>query len=164
MIRVGIGFDAHPFDPARSLVLGGITIPESPGLAGHSDADIVAHAVADAVLGAAGLPALGELFPAGDERHRDASSLGLLGEVADRVARERWWVANVDVVLAADQPHLAPHVPAMAANLASALGPASEPLGPGVHVSVKPKRTEGLGFVGRAEGMAAWAVALLERG
>lgn len=161
--RVGLGFDVHPFGGDRPLVLGGVTV-DGPGLEGHSDADVVTHAVADALLGPAGLPDLGELFPAIDERFRDAASIGLLRDVAQRVASSGWWVVDVDVVVATERPQLAAHVAAMAANLADALGPAREPLGRGVHVSVKPKRAEGLGAIGRAEGIAVWAVALLERG
>jgi 2-C-methyl-D-erythritol 2,4-cyclodiphosphate synthase len=156
-----MGFDVHPFGGDGSLVLGGVAI-EGRGLHGHSDADVVAHAVADAVLGPVGLPDLGELFPASDDAYRDASSIGLLREVAQRVAGERWWIENVDVVIAAEEPRLAPHLAEMQANLAAALDPARRPMGVGVHVSVKPKRGEGLGYVGRAEGIAAWAVALLE--
>jgi 2-C-methyl-D-erythritol 2,4-cyclodiphosphate synthase len=155
--RVGLGYDIHPFtDPdaeARPLVLGGVTL-DGPGLAGHSDADAVCHAVADALLGPAGLPDLGELFPASDERYRGASSVGLLRDVAVRVAAAGWSVVNVDVVIAAEQPRLAPHLSAMAANLRDALD--------GAFVSVKPKRGEGIGAVGRGEGIACWAVALLE--
>lgn len=162
MMRVGLGFDVHPFGGEGPLVLGGVEI-EGPGLSGHSDADVLAHAVADAVLGPVGLPDLGELFPASDEQHRGASSIELLRDVAKRVGHERWWVENVDVVVAAEEPPLAPHLAAMQANLAAALDPARRPMGVGVHVSVKPKRGEGLGFVGRSEGIAVWAVALLER-
>ncbi len=162
--RVGLGFDVHPFaDDDRALVLGGVTIG-GRGLSGHSDADVVAHAVADAVLGAAGLGDLGSLFPAGDEATRGASSIGLLGEVARRVAAAGWWVVNVDVAVAAEEPRLAPHLADMVGNLTRALHPTAEPLGTGVHVSVKPKRAEGLGAIGRAEGVAAWAVALLQAG
>lgn len=161
MIRVGLGFDVHPFGGEGPLVLGGVTL-DGPGLVGHSDADVVAHAVADALLGPVGLPDLGTLFPASDDRYRAASSIGLLREVAAKVAAARWWVANVDVVVAAEQPRLAPHIAAMAANVEAALAPVRQPMGLGVHVSVKPKRGEGLGFVGRSEGIAAWAVALLE--
>ena len=161
MIRVGLGFDVHPFGGEGPLVLGGVTL-EGPGLVGHSDADVVAHAIADALLGPVGLPDLGTLFPASDERYRAVSSIGLLREVAAKVAAARWWVTNVDVVVAAEQPRLAPHIEAMAANVEATLAPVRQPMGLGVHVSVKPKRTEGLGFVGRAEGIAAWAVALLE--
>ncbi|HEX5615385.1 MAG TPA: 2-C-methyl-D-erythritol 2,4-cyclodiphosphate synthase [Acidimicrobiia bacterium] len=159
-IRVGLGFDVHPFATDGELVLGGVRL-EGPALAGHSDGDAVAHAVADAVLSAAGLPDLGTLFPASDEQWRGADSIALLHDVAERVRGERWWVVNVDVVIAAERPHLAEHVRAMAANVAEALVPAKEPLGGGVAVSVKPKRGEGLGAIGRAEGIAVWAVALL---
>jgi 2-C-methyl-D-erythritol 2,4-cyclodiphosphate synthase len=145
------------------LVLGGVTL-DGPGLVGHSDADAVAHAVADAVLGPAGLPDLGTLFPASDVQYAGVSSIALLAEVATRIAGGGWWVVNADVVIAAEQPRLAPHLAAMATNLAGALRAAEEPLGPGVHVSVKPKRGEGIGAVGRGEGIAVWAVALLERG
>jgi 2-C-methyl-D-erythritol 2,4-cyclodiphosphate synthase len=161
--RVGNGYDIHPFGGNGPLVLGGVTL-DGPGLAGHSDADAVAHAVADAVLGASGLPDLGTLFPASDERWRGASSIELLRDVAQRVRTAGWWVGNVDVVVAAEIPKLAPHVEAMAANLRAALTPAAEPLGDGIHVSVKPKRGEGLGAIGRSEGIAVWAVALLDRG
>jgi 2-C-methyl-D-erythritol 2,4-cyclodiphosphate synthase len=161
--RVGNGFDIHPVGGAGPLVLGGVTL-EGPGLVGHSDADAVAHAVADAVLGAAGLPDLGTLFPASDDQWRGASSIDLLHDVAQRVRAAGWWIGNVDVVIAAEIPKLGPHVAAMAANLSAALTPAAEPLGDGIHVSVKPKRGEGLGAIGRSEGIAVWAVALLDRG
>ena len=159
-MRVGLGFDVHPFGGEGPLVLGGVTF-DGPGLAGHSDADVVAHAVADALLGAAGLADLGTLFPATDERYRGANSMALLRVVAGRVAESGWQLANVDVVVAAERPHLAAHLPAMAEGLGAALHPlvghSATPA-----VSVKPKRVEGLGAIGRAEGIAAWAVALLE--
>jgi len=161
--RVGLGFDVHPFTAGRPLVLGGVTIEGAAGLAGHSDADVVAHAVADAVLGAAGLPDLGTLFPASDDEHAGASSLGFLEGVATRVRSEGFTVVNVDVVIAAETPRLAPHLGAMADNLSRALAAAYHDDDP-VPVSVKPKRAEGLGAIGRAEGIAAWAVALLEYG
>jgi 2-C-methyl-D-erythritol 2,4-cyclodiphosphate synthase len=161
--RVGLGFDIHAFGDAPPLVLGGVRIPESPRLSGHSDGDAVAHAVADALLGPAGLPDLGTLFPAGDEALRDADSIEMLGDVARRVAQLGWYVDNVDIVVAAEQPALAPHVEAMAANLVAALAPAREPMGPGIGVAVRPKRGEGLGAIGRAEGIAVWAVAALSR-
>ena len=151
-MRVGLGFDVHAFGGDRPLVLGGVTV-EGPGLAGHSDADVVAHAVADALLGAAGLPDLGTLFPAGDDRYAGADSMVLLGEVAGRVKGAGYQVGNVDVVVVAEKPRLGPHMRVMADNLARVVG------GP---VSVKPKRGEGLGAIGRAEGIAAMAVALLE--
>jgi 2-C-methyl-D-erythritol 2,4-cyclodiphosphate synthase len=163
VIRVGLGFDVHPFGGAGPLVLGGVTL-EGDGLVGHSDADVIAHAVADALLGPVGLPDLGTLFPATDEGYRDASSIELLREVGARVHAERWWVVNVDVVVAAEAPRLAPHLDAMKLNLVGALEAVREPMGPGVHVSITPKRGEGIGFVGRTEGIAAWAVALLELG
>jgi 2-C-methyl-D-erythritol 2,4-cyclodiphosphate synthase len=158
--RVGLGYDVHAFTPeggeSRPLVLGGVTIGGSPGLVGHSDADAVAHAVADALLGPAGLPDLGSLFPVSDDAYRGASSLELLRDVASRVEDAGWLVVNVDVVIAAEQPALAPHIEAMKTNLVGVLGE-------DVFVSVKPKRGEGVGAVGRAEGIAVWAVAMLER-
>jgi 2-C-methyl-D-erythritol 2,4-cyclodiphosphate synthase len=161
--RVGLGYDVHPFGGAGPLVLGGVHIDEGARLAGHSDGDAVAHAVSDAVLGAAGLPDLGTLYPATDEQWRDADSMMLLGEIATRVARDRWWVGNVDVVVAAEAPKLAPHIEMMAANVSAALAPAREPMGEVIAVSIKPKRGEGLGAIGRTEGIAVWAVVLLGR-
>jgi 2-C-methyl-D-erythritol 2,4-cyclodiphosphate synthase len=161
--RVGLGYDVHPFGEGAPLVLGGVRIEDGAVLAGHSDGDAVAHAVSDAVLGAAGQPDLGTLYPASDERWRGADSLALLSEVAARVAKDRWWVGNVDVVVAAEAPKLAPHVEAMAANVSAALTPAREPMGEQIAVSIKPKRGEGLGAIGRAEGIAVWAVVLLGR-
>ena len=163
MIRVGLGFDVHPFGGDGPLVLGGVEI-DGPGLVGHSDADVVAHAVADSLLGPVGLPDLGSLYPASDDTYEGASSVDLLRDVATRVHGERWWVVNVDVVVAAEAPKLAPHLDAMRNNLVDALEPVREPMGHGVHVSITPKRGEGMGFVGRTEGIAAWAVALLELG
>ena len=153
-VRVGLGYDVHPFgDESTTLVLGGVTI-DGPGLAGHSDADVICHAVADALLGPAGLPDLGTLFPASDDRWRGASSIELLRDVVARVEAAGWSVVNVDAVVNAEVPRLAPHLEAIAANLSAALG--------GVFVSVKPKRGEGIGAVGRTEGIACWAVALVE--
>jgi len=151
-LRVGLGFDVHAFGGDGPVVLGGVEIASAVGLAGHSDADVAAHAVADALLGAVGLPDLGTLFPASDDAYRDASSIELLREVVGRVADAGWCVSNVDVVIAAERPALADHIGAMAANLGEVLG---------APVSVKPKRTEGVGAVGRGEGIAAWAVALV---
>ena len=162
MMRVGLGYDVHPFGADGALVIGGVVIDGTPALLGHSDADVVAHAVADALLGPAGLPDLGELFPASDPAYAGASSMGLLAQVAAEVAAAGWWVGNVDVVIAAERPRLGPHRLVMAANVAVALEAARGPTGSGIHVSVGSKRGEGLGFVGRAEGIAAWAVALLE--
>jgi 2-C-methyl-D-erythritol 2,4-cyclodiphosphate synthase len=158
-----LGFDVHPFGAAPPLVLGGVTIPDAPRLVGHSDGDAVAHAVADAVLGPAGLPDLGTLFPASDEQLRGADSIALLAEVASRVIHAGWWIDNVDVVIAAETPKLAPHVELMAANLVDALKVAREPMGHGIGAAIRPKRGEGLGAIGRCEGIAVWAVALLSR-
>ncbi|MFA5884556.1 MAG: 2-C-methyl-D-erythritol 2,4-cyclodiphosphate synthase, partial [Acidimicrobiia bacterium] len=152
--RVGLGFDVHPFAEGRPLVLGGVVIPDAPGLAGHSDADAVAHAVADALLGAAGLPDLGTLFPASEDVNRDASSVGFLVEIARRLHADGWTVGNVDVVIAAETPRLAPHIPAIAAGVAAALDAVRDASDAAVPVSVKPKRGEGLGAIGRAEGIA----------
>jgi 2-C-methyl-D-erythritol 2,4-cyclodiphosphate synthase len=162
--RVGLGFDVHPFGTEPPLVLGGVEIPDAPRLAGHSDGDAIAHAVADALLGGAGLPDLGTLFPATDENSRGANSMQLLGEVVRKVSAERWWIDNVDVAVAAETPRLGPHIEAMVAALTETLAPAREPMGRGIGVSVKPKRAEGLGAIGRAEGIAVWAVALLAHG
>ena len=151
-MRVGLGFDVHPFGGEGPLVLGGVRIEDSPGLAGHSDADVVAHAVTDALLGAAGLPDLGTLFPASDERYAGADSMILLADVAGRLAAAGYAVGNVDVVIVAERPKLAKHIQAMAHNLERVVGGS---------VSVKPKRTEGVAFAG-ADGIAAMAVALLE--
>ena len=163
MIRVGLGYDVHPFGTEGALVLGGVIIEDAPALEGHSDADVVAHAVADALLGPTELGDLGTLFPASDPAYAGASSIGLLADVAARVAHEGWWIGNVDVAIAAERPKLGPHTATMAANLATALDVARQPMGRGIHVAVRPKSGEGLGFVGRAEGIAVWAVALLER-
>lgn len=160
-MRVGLGFDVHPVGGEGPLVLGGVTVPDALGLQGHSDGDVVVHAVADALLGAAGLGDLGGLFPDSDDRYRDVDSLELLGEVAQRVADQGWSVANVDVVVAAEKPTLAPYVDAMTERLAAALG--SVATDAPVPVSVKPKRGEGVGTVGRSEAIMAWAVTLLVR-
>lgn len=155
-IRVGHGFDVHPFadDAARPLVLGGVTLAGERGLAGHSDADVVAHAVADALLGAAGLGDMGQLFPDTDPAWSGADSLGLLGQVVGRLAVGGWSAANVDVTVVLEAPRLAPHLGAMGETLSGVVG---------APVSVKAKRAENLGAIGRREGIACWAVALLDR-
>jgi len=162
--RVGLGFDVHPFGTVPPLVLGGVEIAGAPRLAGHSDGDAVAHAVADALLGPAGLPDLGTLFPDNDESLRGADSFVMLADVVSKIADDGWWIDNVDVVIAAETPRLAPYMSEMAQKLTAVLSPAKEPMGRGIHVSVRPKRAEGLGAIGRAEGIAVWAVALLSRG
>jgi 2-C-methyl-D-erythritol 2,4-cyclodiphosphate synthase len=150
-LRVGLGYDVHAVGGDGPLVLGGVRV-DGPGLVGHSDADAIAHAVADALLGAAQLPDLGTIFPADDDRYRDADSIGLLGEVVVRVTAQGWTVANVDVVVVAERPRLAPHREAMNATLSAAVG---------APVNVKPKRGEGVGALGRGDGIAVTAVALL---
>ncbi|HVM41717.1 MAG TPA: 2-C-methyl-D-erythritol 2,4-cyclodiphosphate synthase [Acidimicrobiia bacterium] len=161
--RVGLGYDVHPFGAEGTLVLGGVTL-DGPGLVGHSDGDAVTHAVADALLGALAMGDLGTLFPASDDQWAGARSLELLADVATRVADAGWRVVNVDVVVAAERPRLAPFVAAMAANLADALDPALDGNDPDglPAVSVKPKFGEGVGAVGRGEAVAVWAIALLE--
>jgi 2-C-methyl-D-erythritol 2,4-cyclodiphosphate synthase len=154
-MRVGQGFDAHALVAGRKLVIGGVEIPYEKGLAGHSDADVLVHAVCDALLGAAGLGDIGAHFPDTDQRFRDIDSRRLLREVARLLQQHGLKVVNVDATIIAQAPKLAPHIPAMRANLASDLGVASGA------VSVKAKTTEKLGFVGRGEGIAAEAVALL---
>jgi len=156
-VRVGTGFDVHPLVAGRPLILGGVRLDHPRGLAGHSDADVLAHAVADALLGAAGLGDLGRHFPPGDPRYSGADSLGLLTQVGGLITAQGWTIGNVDATVIAEQPRLAPHLDAMAANLARALGvPAGD-------VSVKAKTSETLGALGREEGIAAQAVALLQR-
>jgi 2-C-methyl-D-erythritol 2,4-cyclodiphosphate synthase len=155
-MRVGLGFDVHPFaaeGSGRALVLGGVAFDGERGLAGHSDADVVAHAVADALLGASGLGDLGTLFPDTDPAWDGADSVGLLVEVASRVAAAGWQPVNVDCAVVLEAPRLAPHRAEMEARLGQAAG---------APVSVKPKRAEGLGALGRGEGVACWAVALVE--
>ena len=154
-MRIGQGFDAHALVAGRKLIIGGVEIPHAKGLEGHSDADVLIHAVCDALLGAAGLGDIGTHFPDSDPRYQDIDSRKLLREVA-RLLKERGLKpANVDATIIAQAPRLAPHVPAMCANLAADLGIARDA------VNVKAKTTEKLGFVGRGEGIAAEAVALL---
>lgn len=155
MTRVGIGVDAHAFDDSRPLILGGVTVPDARGLGGHSDADVVSHAIADALLGAARLGDLGEMFPSTDE-WRDASSLELLSRVAARLSSDRWRIVNVDASVVASEPRLAPHRTEMIKRIAGAL--AADP----DSISVKATTTDGLGFTGRGEGIACMAVALIE--
>jgi 2-C-methyl-D-erythritol 2,4-cyclodiphosphate synthase len=154
--RVGLGVDAHRFASKRPLVLGGVEVQASPGLSGHSDGDVLSHAIADALLGAAGMGDLGEMFPA-DERWKDASSLAILREVARVLSEAGWSVGNLDATVAAESPRLASHRGAMISNIAASLA-ISESL-----VSVKSTTTDGLGFVGRGEGIAALAIARVER-
>lgn len=154
--RIGIGYDIHRLAPERRLVLGGVVIPHPLGLAGHSDADVLAHAVIDALLGAAALGDIGAHFPDNDPRYRDACSLELLKQVVARCREAHLRPANVDATVVAERPPLQPHIPVMRANLAEALGVALEA------VSVKATTNEGLGPVGREQAIAAYAVCLLE--
>ena len=154
--RVGIGFDVHALAAARRLVLGGVEIPSEKGLLGHSDADVLVHAVADALLGAAGLEDIGHYFPDTEERYRDADSMQLLREVRALVG-DSWSVANVDAVVICERPKIRDHREAMRKNLASALD--VEPS----RVGVRGTTTEHLGFTGRQEGIAAQAVCLIHK-
>ena len=159
MMRVGLGVDVHAFaapEEGRRLVLGGVEIPSDRGLLGHSDADVLAHAIMDALLGAAGLEDIGHYFPDTDERYRDADSIELLREVRGLVG-ESWGVANVDSVVICQRPKIRDHREAMRKNLAAALGTEES------RVGVRGTTTERLGFAGRGEGIAAQAVCLLER-
>ena len=156
MIRVGIGYDSHRFVEGRPLVLGGVTIPHERGLAGHSDADAVAHALTDAILGAAGAGNIGQLFPDSDPRWKDADSMELLHTAHDLVRGRGYALAQADLTIITEQPRLGTHLGAMAARLIECLG-----TGPG-SVSLKAKSNEGMGFIGRGEGIAVIAVATLE--
>ena len=154
-MKIGQGFDAHALVAGRKLVIGGVQVPFEKGLAGHSDADVLIHAVCDALLGAAGLGDIGAHFPDTDPRYKNIDSRELLREVGRLLGRERQCVINVDATVIAQAPRLATHLPAMRANLASDIGIS---LGA---VNIKAKSTERLGFTGRGEGIAAEAVALI---
>jgi 2-C-methyl-D-erythritol 2,4-cyclodiphosphate synthase len=156
LIRTGIGYDSHRFAPGRPLILGGVAVPHTLGLEGHSDADVVAHALTDAILGAAGAGSIGALFPDTDARWRGADSMVLLHEAYAVVRGKGFRLVNADVTVIAEAPRIAPHAGAIAHRLAEILEVA-----PG-DISVKGKTNEGMGFVGRGEGMAAIAVATLE--
>jgi 2-C-methyl-D-erythritol 2,4-cyclodiphosphate synthase len=155
VIRVGLGYDVHALVPGRRLVLGGVPIDSPLGLLGHSDADVLLHAITDALLGGAGLGDIGRMFPDSDEANRGADSLEMLRAAAQRVRAAGWTVANVDAVVIAQRPRIAAYVPQMQARIAPVLGVAADAVG------IKGKSTEHLGFAGRGEGIAAQAVALL---
>ena len=157
-VRVGIGLDAHAFSDESALVLGGVDFPGERGLAGHSDGDVVAHALIDAILGAAGLGDIGELFPSGDPEWLDASSIRLLQRTYEVVRGAGWALVNADCVLIGEEPRIAPFRDAMRARLAGAMGVELD------RVAVRATTTDQLGFTGRGEGLAAQAVALLGRG
>ena len=156
MTRVGIGYDSHRFVPGRPLVLGGVAVPHTHGLVGHSDADAVAHALTDAILGAAGAGNIGQLFPDTEARWKDADSMELLRAAHELVRGRGLTLAQADCAVITEAPKLGPHLVAMSAALAARLG-----VEPGA-VSVKAKTNEGMGFIGRGEGLAVIAVAVLE--
>ncbi|MEK6770168.1 MAG: 2-C-methyl-D-erythritol 2,4-cyclodiphosphate synthase [Pseudomonadota bacterium] len=156
-MRVGHGYDVHALAAGRRLVLGGVEIPHTRGLLGHSDADVLIHAVCDACLGAAALGDIGRHFPDTDPTYRDIDSRRLLRAVRDKLLAAGWRVSNIDATIVAQAPMLAPHLPAMTANLAADLG---VDVG---QVNVKATTTEKLGFAGREEGIAVHAVALIAR-
>ncbi|MEP7175928.1 MAG: 2-C-methyl-D-erythritol 2,4-cyclodiphosphate synthase [Gemmatimonadales bacterium] len=156
MTRVGIGYDSHRFAAGRPLVLGGVLIPDAVGLAGHSDADAVAHALTDAILGAAGAGDIGQLFPDTDPQWKDADSMDLLRTAHDLVRTRGYALAQADCSVITERPRLGPHLGAMASVMAARLG-----LDAGL-ISVKAKTNEGMGFIGRGEGLAVIAVVVLE--
>ena len=155
-MRIGHGYDVHKLVPGRKLIIGGVEIPHHLGLLGHSDADVAAHALADALLGAAALGDIGQHFPDNDPAYAGADSLVLLAKVAELLKAEGWRVENVDVTILAQRPKMKPHIPRMRENFARAMGV------PVTSVSVKATTEESLGFTGREEGIAAHAVALIE--
>ena len=155
--RIGQGYDVHALVPGRALILGGVTIPAGRGLLGHSDADVLLHAITDALLGGAGLGDIGRHFPDTDPAHAGADSRALLRAAMAAVKAAGWQVVNVDATVIAQAPKILPHVPAMVAHIAADLGVGAE------RINVKGKTTERLGFTGRGEGIAAQAVVLLGR-
>lgn len=156
-LRIGHGFDVHAFAEGRRCVLGGVDVPCERGLLGHSDADVLAHALMDALLGALREGDIGKLFPDDDPAYEGADSIALLGRVADLVRERGWRIVDCDCTVAAQAPKLAPYREQMRENMAAAMGVSIDAVG------VKATTTERLGFVGRKEGVAAWAVALLEK-
>lgn len=152
-MRVGIGYDSHRFDDERPLILGGVSVPEAPGLAGHSDGDVVAHAITDALLGAACLGTIGALFPDTDRENRGADSVEMLAEAVRQLEAENYQIVNVDVTVVCERPKIGP----IAAKIAERLAPVlhTRPS----HVSIKGKSNEGMGWIGRGEGIAVVAVA-----
>ena len=157
MIRVGQGSDIHALAVGRKLIIGGVEIPNERGLLGHSDADVLLHAITDALLGAAGLGDIGRHFPDTDERYRGVDSRVLLRAVREMLCERGWRIINVDSTINAQRPKMAPHIPAMVSCIASDLGVSPD------YVNVKAKTGERLGFVGRAEGISCDAIALIEK-
>jgi 2-C-methyl-D-erythritol 2,4-cyclodiphosphate synthase len=157
-LRIGLGYDIHRLRAGRRLILGGVEIPSARGLVGHSDADVLTHAVMDALLGAVGLGDIGTHFPPDDPAYKDASSLELLSQVVQMLAAAGWRVRQVSAVVVAERPRLAPHIPVMRAQLAERMDIAVDAAG------IQVTTNEGLGAIGRGEGIAAWATALVENG
>ena len=157
MIRIGQGSDIHQLVPGRQLIIGGVNIPYPSGLLGHSDADVLLHAIIDALLGAAALGDIGTQFPDKDDAYRDADSRVLLRSACDKLTQSGWEIINIDSTIHAEMPKMAPHIPAMRANIAADLNIEKE------QISIKAKTAERLGFVGREEGIMCEAVALIRR-
>ena len=157
-MRIGTGYDSHPLTPGRKLILGGVHVPYDEGLDGWSDADVLTHAVCDALLGAAALGDIGQYFPSGDLEYKDISSLSLLAKVTDKLSAAGWQIVNVDTTVIALEPKLSEYIDDMRSNLSEAMGIKK------VDIGVKACTSNGLGFVGRGEGMAAYAAALIEGG
>jgi 2-C-methyl-D-erythritol 2,4-cyclodiphosphate synthase len=156
-IRIGSGYDVHAFAPERPLILGGVTIPYERGLAGHSDADAVIHAIVDALLGAAALGDIGQHFPSNDLRWKDKPSAVFLEYTCDLLDQHHWHIVNIDATIIAERPKMSPYIPDMRAKMAQLLHLDLE------QVSIKATTTDKLGFTGRSEGIACQAVALIER-
>jgi len=156
LTRVGIGYDTHPLVVGRKLILGGVNVPFERGLAGHSDADVLTHAIMDALLGAASLGDIGTHFPPTDEQYRGISSMILLSRVGEMLAEKNFKISNIDSTVVAQRPKLAIYLDQMRLNISQTLGLTVD------RVSVKATTSEGLGFIGRAEGMASFAIALIE--
>jgi len=156
-MRIGTGYDSHRFESGRPLILAGVSVPYERGLAGHSDADAVAHAVTDALLGASALGDIGTHFPPSDEQWRGADSLDLLAHAYNLLERQNYQAVNIDVTVVCEAPKLGPYIPAMRENLARVLGISPQA------VSIKAKTNEGMGWIGRGEGLAAIAVALIDQ-
>ena len=156
-LRIGSGYDVHAFAPDRPLVLGGVTIPFEPGLSGHSDGDTVLHAIVDALLGAAALGDIGTYFPSSDARWKDQPGSVFLAHTRSLLQQHNWTISNIDATVVAERPKLSPYIAAMRAHVAEHLHLALD------QVSIKATTTDGLGFAGRQEGIACYAVALIER-
>jgi 2-C-methyl-D-erythritol 2,4-cyclodiphosphate synthase len=157
MMRIGTGYDVHRLSGGRKLIIGGVEIPSDKGLLGHSDADVLLHAICDSLLGAAGLGDIGRHFPDTSPKYKDMSSLLLLAEVRRLLSEAGFRVNNIDATIVAERPRMSPHIPAMVANIAAAVS-VDRTL-----VNVKATTTEGLGFTGRGEGMAAYAVCTIKK-